>query len=80
MIIKFNDLFCCLFNEFAEFNYNRFKINLLWIFIINDSFNQYALFITTRILKDSSILSFNFLNDLEVIMFLEFRNIMSFIS
>ncbi len=39
-------------------------MNFEWIFIINDSFSQYACSISVRILKDFSILSFSFFDDL----------------
>jgi len=74
-IMKSDDSFHCSFNEFAEFNCNRFNANTLYIFIVDDNFNQYIASITTRILKDFSILLFNFLNNLKVMMFLEFKNI-----
>ncbi len=75
--IKSDDSFHCSFRESFEFNHSRFKMNFEWIFIVDDSFNQYACSISVRILKDSSILSFSFFDDLAIIMFLEFRNIMS---
>jgi len=39
--MKFDDSFHCSFNEFTEFNCNRFNANTLCIFIINDNFKQY---------------------------------------
>jgi len=78
-IIKSDDLFHCSFSEFAEFKHNKFDANTLYIFIIKSSCNQYAASITARILKNFNILLFSFLNDLKMIMFLEFRNIMSLI-
>jgi len=78
-MIKSDDSFHCSFSESAEFNHNRFNANILCIFIVKSSFNQYAASITTRILKNFSILLFSFLNDLKMIIFLEFKNIMSLI-
>jgi len=75
-MIESDNSFHCSFSKFAEFNHNRFNINTLYIFIIKSSFNRYAALIITRILKNSSILLFSFLNDLKMIMFLELGNIM----
>ncbi len=77
--IESDDSFHCSFREFFKFNRSRFKVNSEWIFIVDDSFSWYACSILIRILKDSSILSFSFFDDLAIIVFLEFRNIMSFI-
>jgi len=78
-MIESDDSFRCSFSESAEFNRNRFNADTLCIFIVDDNSNQYITLITMRILKDLNILSFSFLNDLEVMMFLEFKNIMLFI-
>ncbi len=77
--IESDDSFCCSFKEFFEFNHSRFDANFECIFIVNDNFSRYACSILIRILKSSSILSFNFFDDRKIIMFLEFKNIMSFI-
>ncbi len=77
--IKSDDSFHCFFKVFFESSCSKFDANFEWIFIVNDSFSQYACSISIRILKSFSILSSSFFNDLEIMMFLEFRNIMSFI-
>jgi len=74
--MRFDNSFHCSSSESVEFNHNRFNANTLYIFIVDDNSNQYITSIMMRILKDLSILSFSFLNDLKVMMFLEFRNIM----
>ncbi len=74
-----DDLFRCSFREFFESSCSRFDANFEHIFIVNDSFSQYACSISIRILKSSSILLSSFFDDREIVMFLEFRNIMSFI-
>jgi len=77
--IKSDDSFRCSFKKFFKFSHSRFKMNFQWIFIVDDNFSQYAYSISIRILKDSSILSFNFFHYLVILMFLKSRNIMSFI-
>jgi len=54
--------------------------NTLWICIVSDSFNLYKKSTKSSMLNKSSILSFSFLNDLAVMMFLSFRNIFELIS
>jgi len=77
--IESDDSFRCLFREFFESSRSRFDANFKCIFIVDDSFSRYTCSISIRILKSSSILSFSFFDDRKIIMFLEFRNIMSFI-
>ena len=71
--IESNDSFRCSFREFFESSHSKFDANFKCIFIVNDNFSRYTCSILIRILKSSSILSFSFFDDREIIMFLEFR-------
>ena len=71
--------FCLSSRSVAAF-WRRLAWNTSWISIVLESFSWNALLTLITILNDSNILLFSFFNSCWVLMFLEFKNIMSLTS
>ena len=61
--------------EIIDNRAKRSEWNISWTCIDSDNFSLYEELMKSKLMKESSILSFSFLKDLAVMMFLSFRNI-----